>query len=103
MKGNMSSQKGRGLCRQNFPNTPMYIEPVILSVGFVRDEGMSASRPIVKLICVSGRYRVRWGPWGMAVLTLKVVICASLEYGFVSLTSFMRKTIIELIAGTGSQ
>ena len=38
----------------------------------------------------------------MVVLT-KVVICASLEYGFVSLTSFMRKTIIELVAGTGSQ
>ena len=38
----------------------------------------------------------------MAVLT-KVVVCASLEYGFVSLTSFMRKTIIELVAGTGSR
>ena len=25
---------------------------------------------------------------------MKVVICASLEYGFVSLTSFMRKTVI---------
>ena len=37
----------------------------------------------------------------MAVLT-KVVICASLEYGFVSLTSFMTKTIIELVAGTRS-
>ena len=31
----------------------------------------------------------------MTVLT-EVVICASLEYGFVSLTSFMKKTIIEL-------
>ena len=40
--------------------------------------------------------------WGMAVLT-KVAICTSLEYGFVSLTSFMRKTIIELVAGTGSR
>ena len=38
----------------------------------------------------------------MAVLT-KVVICASLDYGFVSLRSFMRKTIIELVAGIGSQ
>ena len=38
----------------------------------------------------------------MAVLT-KVVICASLESGFVSLTSFMRKTNIELVAGTGSR
>ena len=35
----------------------------------------------------------------MAVLT-KVVICASLEYGFVSLTSVMKKTTIELVAGT---
>ena len=40
--------------------------------------------------------------WGMAVLT-KVVICASLEYGFVSLTSFMKKTIIEPVVGTGSR
>ena len=39
----------------------------------------------------------------MAVLTLKVVICASLEYGFVNLPSFMRKTIIELVAGTESR
>ena len=38
----------------------------------------------------------------MAVLT-KVVICASLEYGFVTLTSFMRKRIIEFEAGTGSR
>ena len=33
----------------------------------------------------------------MTVLT-EVVICASLEYGFVSLTSFMKKTIIELVS-----
>ena len=38
----------------------------------------------------------------MAVLT-KIVICASLEYGFISLTSLMRKTILELIAGIGSR
>ena len=38
----------------------------------------------------------------MAGLT-KVVVCASLEYGFVSLTSFNRKTIIKLVASTGSQ
>ena len=38
----------------------------------------------------------------MAVLT-RVVICASLQYGFVSLTSLMRKTIIELVAGIGSR
>ena len=35
----------------------------------------------------------------MAVLT-KVVICASLEYGFISLTSFTEKTIIGLVVGT---
>ena len=40
--------------------------------------------------------------WEMAVLT-KVVKCASLEYGFISLTSFMKKTIIELVASTGSR
>ena len=38
----------------------------------------------------------------MAVLS-KVVICASLGYGFVSLASFMGKTSIELVAGTGSR
>ena len=40
--------------------------------------------------------------WGMAVLT-KVVKCASLEYGFVSLESSMKKTIIELVAGSESR
>ena len=49
MNGHVSSQEGGSLCRQDFPNGPMFIGPAILSVGFVRDEGMSAPRPILEI------------------------------------------------------
>ena len=47
MKGHVSSQGS--LCHQGFPNAPRYIEPAILSVGFVHDEGMSAPRSIIEI------------------------------------------------------
>ena len=40
-------KRGGSLCRQDFPNAP--IEPAILSVEFVREEGMSAPRPILEI------------------------------------------------------
>ena len=42
-------KRGGSLCRQDFPNAPMYVEPAILSVGSVRDEGMSAPRPVLEI------------------------------------------------------
>ena len=50
MKGHMSSPDwGGSLCRQEFPNAPTFTEPAILSVGSVRDEGMSAPKPILEI------------------------------------------------------
>ena len=51
MKGHVSSQEGREPMPSGFSERAdvEYIEPAILSVGFIRDEGMSAPRPILEI------------------------------------------------------